>query len=256
MTKGGKWKMKKMILVLLLVLFPAVVFAGEYVLVKGKGVEVCEAYGKNLNSFKPAPLMEHARKINPEFKDFTKPTWEKMYYEHTESKKLFPQIDLFLWEYDVNPAYHNMVREGKSKRTIPKQRAAAWKDYKANRQTLLSVGLPISKIDIDNDGKIENICLDNQPGILLVLNENKTDIDLEKTSLLLQHPRLPPDAEADVSDNVYYDVFIYKQKTYFDFFRRVWEEKGHDSRWVYWLQVFIIENQKTQEMCNFQFKLE
>ncbi len=248
--------MKKMVLVLILFLFPAAVFAGEYVLIKGKGVEVCEEYGKNLNSLNP-PLFRtmYERKLNPEFKDFSKPEWEKLYYEHRESEKLFPKIDLFVWESDADPSHHNFVRKGKNLRNTQKQRTEAWKRYKADRQALLRPGLPISKVDIDNDGKIENIARDSvNNNILLVLNGDKTDIDLKKTALLLQHQSLPVDVEADIYDHVHYDVIIYKNKAYFDLWKDVREEKRDiNSIWGI-LQVFITENQKTEELCTYNYR--
>src|SRR3989344_7316012 len=65
--------------------------AGRYELIKGKGVEVCEAYKKNLESFSdPYPVMACERKINPEFKDFEKPNWEKVDLE--QHRELFRRL--------------------------------------------------------------------------------------------------------------------------------------------------------------------
>ncbi|SPP63019.1 hypothetical protein [Nitrospira lenta] len=52
--------------------------AGEYVLVLGKGIEVCEAFLKNLNSFPGDPPMVCERKVNPKFPEFSKPTWQPL----------------------------------------------------------------------------------------------------------------------------------------------------------------------------------
>lgn len=246
--------MRKLVLVLLLLLFPAVGWAGEYVLEKGKRVEVCEEYGKHLhlvNPVNPARLYtRHEQKFNSQFKDFNKPEWEKYFGSNNE---LFDKVDLFLWESDANPAYHNDVVEGKNLRNSKKQRAGAWKRYKAMRQAILVLGLPISKTDIDNDGKIENVIFDSvNSEILLVLNDDKTDIDFKKTELILQHPRLPPDLVGDsihavyYDVDVYYDMFIYKQKTYFDFWNSTAPSKGI-------VRVFIIENQKTEEICTYNY---
>ncbi len=68
----------------LFVLLPVAGWTGEYVLVKGKGVEVCEEYGKNLNSFPPdtqPPICE--AKINQKFADFKKPKWRKWLKDET-----------------------------------------------------------------------------------------------------------------------------------------------------------------------------
>lgn len=58
--------------------FTDVAHAGRYELIKGKGVEVCEAYEKNLNSFSPSTPMLCERQVNRDFKDFAKPMWEKL----------------------------------------------------------------------------------------------------------------------------------------------------------------------------------
>jgi len=71
--------------------FSEAVQAGRYELIKGKGVEVCEAYKKNLESFPdPYPTMACERKINPEFKDFEKPVWEKVDLE--QHRELFRRL--------------------------------------------------------------------------------------------------------------------------------------------------------------------
>mgnify|MGYP003394163990 FL=1 len=279
--------MIRIFLVFVLLLFPSISFAGQYELVKGKGVEVCEAYGKNLNSLNP-PLAytKLERKLNPEFKDFSKPEWERLYPE--EGKSLFTKINRFLWERDANPIYYFPVTEWKNWRGTPKQYSRAWKHYKGSRQALLAVGLPISSIDIDNNGKIENIALDSvNGGILLVLNDDRTAIDLKKTALVLQHPirkekgkgELTADGRiiSDALHTLSYNVFIYKQQTYFDLYidlsyifieeeSGIWGklqppaitmEKSMKRRKTEpdgILRVFITENQKTEEICVYQFK--
>ena len=67
-------------IVVFILLLPGYVLAGEYVLVKGEGAEVCEVYKKNLNSFNlhNKYVMACERKLNPKFTDFQKPEWQKM----------------------------------------------------------------------------------------------------------------------------------------------------------------------------------
>ena len=88
--------------------------AGHYDLIKSKGMEVCEAYGKNLNSRftyaltgstvtitadKPSRLPFRCdRPLNPEFKDFSKPEWKSMVRWTPETDDLLEKIDRFLWE--------------------------------------------------------------------------------------------------------------------------------------------------------------
>lgn len=65
-----------LVLGLLWLLIADVATAGDYVLVLGKGIEVCEAYLKNLNSFPDDPPMVCERKVNPKFSEFSKPVWQ------------------------------------------------------------------------------------------------------------------------------------------------------------------------------------
>jgi hypothetical protein len=70
----------KLLLIVVFLFLSSISWAGEYMLEKGKGVEVCEAYSKNLNSFNlhSQYVMACERKINPIFADFKKPEWEKL----------------------------------------------------------------------------------------------------------------------------------------------------------------------------------
>ena len=52
--------------------------AGSYLLVVGKGVEVCEAYLENLNSFPKHPPMVCERPLNPSLTDFSRPKWQPL----------------------------------------------------------------------------------------------------------------------------------------------------------------------------------
>lgn len=65
--------------------------AGDYVLMVGKGIEVCEAYLKNLNSFPDDPPMVCERKVNPKFTGFSKPVWQPL--DALEHLDLLEQIE-------------------------------------------------------------------------------------------------------------------------------------------------------------------
>ncbi len=65
--------------------------AGDYVLMLGKGIEVCEAYLKNLNSFPDDPPMVCERKVNPKFSEFSKPIWQPQ--DALEHLNLLEQIE-------------------------------------------------------------------------------------------------------------------------------------------------------------------
>jgi hypothetical protein len=262
--------MKKILMVLFLIFVPALCCADEYVLVKGKGVDVCEAYGSNLNSFGPkGGSMKYKRKINPAYNDFRKPDWlnwdpyaglpgkidgAKLFPE--DNNDLFDEIDRFIWERDVNPFTFLSGADMKNWHGTKKEYKKAWQSYQGNRQT--HVSMPIGQLDIDNDGKMENIVYDEfyERGMFLVLTADKKHIDLKKTAKILQHPPRKTDGVwkftldgkimNDGGHSDYYDAFIYKGKTYFD-----WFEQECDPI-IGRLHVFKTENQKTEEMCIYQ----
>jgi len=259
---------KKMIAIILTLIFaiPASTLADEYVLVKGKGIEVCEDYGKNLNYFKPKISMKYKRQISLDFKDFSKPMWlnwdpilmnvgERMFRDNNQA--LFDEIDLFLWERDINPFMHVLDEDKKNWHGTKMEYEKAWRDYKVNRRAQISK--PIGQLDIDNDGMPENIVYDKfyERGIFLVLTADKKSIDIKKTANLLQHPPRKTDGKWSFAlygsimyaggHKDYYDAFIYKGKTYFD-----WWESECDPI-VGRLRVFKTENQKTEEICIYQY---
>ncbi|MDH5642089.1 MAG: hypothetical protein OEY28_12425 [Nitrospira sp.] len=67
-----------LVLGLLWVLIADLATAGDYVLLVGKGFEVCEAYLKNLNSFPKHPPMVCDRPLNPKLTEFSKPQWQPL----------------------------------------------------------------------------------------------------------------------------------------------------------------------------------
>lgn len=86
-----KSRFKSLVTAAALLLSTAPVLAEQYVLEKGKGVEVCEAYKKNLESFSDRyPVIACERKINPAFTDFEAPYWEKLDLE--KHRELFRRL--------------------------------------------------------------------------------------------------------------------------------------------------------------------
>ena len=166
--------MRRIFLILILLLFPVAVFAGEYVLVKGKGVEVCEEYGKNLNSLQtmsnwPVPF----GKINPEFRDFSKPKWENLMdvWSDRVPRDANPHLKIsdFFWKRDVNPV--EFFRGDASKwRGTKKQYAEAYKRYSFFRHEINPRQVPnnhlVAEIDIDNDSTPEPVYLDQMYPLL------------------------------------------------------------------------------------------
>ncbi|MCK7498079.1 MAG: hypothetical protein MZW92_50755 [Comamonadaceae bacterium] len=177
--------------------------AGQYVLEKGKGIEVCEAYGKNLNSLMDVPnrpSFRGSRPINPEFIDFSKPSRADSHVNDEyfvwadgvsaeDSERFGEEMDRFLWERDINPVYFIPVTDWPKWRGTPEQRKQAWERFVGNRNQWHF--LDIVNVDIDNDGVVEQVAMNARAGIggiLLVLNAKKDGLDMEKTKLVTQHP--------------------------------------------------------------------
>ncbi len=271
----------------MLIATPAV--AGRYELINGQGVEVCEAYEQNLNYREPRGPFQGQRPVNPGFKDFSKPDLKGSYEDPSpENPRSYPEktIDRFLWERDANPVY--WYRGGIAKwRGTPAEYEKAWKTFKFLKRgpgiQLPNRGDLVGEVDIDNDGTPDQVYLDrvddHMGAPLLVLNADRSDIDYERTRLVMQHPshkeqglgelrKLAPGeratAEAEqfgwtpVEDALHgasYDIFIYKNTTYFD----LW--------WIYHpdyqgkldllagkpLRVFVIENGQTRNICSYKY---
>lgn len=270
----------------MLIATPAV--AGRYELINGQGVEVCEAYEQNLNYGEPRGPFQGQRPVNPGSKDFSKPDLKGSYEDPSpENPRSYPEkkIDRFLWERDANPVY--WYRGGIAKwRGTTEQYAQAWKLFSmryAPGHMVASQGHKVGQVDIDNDGVPDNIYL-NQWGAgagasLLVLNADRSDLDYEKTRLVMQHPsrkeqglgdlrKLAPGERAtaeaeqfgwtpveDALRGANYDVFLYKNKAYFD----LWWYSHPDYQGKLDLlvgkplRVFVIENGQTRNICSYKY---
>ena len=79
--------------------------AGRYELIKGRGVEVCEAYEKNLNSLRNPWPMNCEREVSQKFKEFSKPKWQRV--DAIKNFALVWTVDEFL-----QPDLHRQVSEG------------------------------------------------------------------------------------------------------------------------------------------------
>jgi len=277
-------------IVVFIFLLPVYVLAGEYVLVKGEGIEVCEAYRNNLNSFKPRSPMEY-RKLNPQMADFSKPAWvhlDDIRNRIPRDSNLDLHISKFLWDRDVNPAKY--FRDDLSKwRGTKKQLADAYKLFLVLRHEISRWKVPnthlIAEVDIDNDGVLEPVYLDSMydhPTLLLVLKNDYSGIDYKKTKLVMMHPSwkelgrgyyepLRMDAggnEPNDINRIYvavgdalagsiYSVFIFKGKTYFDLwgFPDEYLVSGWRGPFDNYLRVFIAENKNINEICKYKFVL-
>lgn len=296
---SARSRYKALVAAAALLLTTAPVLAGQYVLEKGKGVEVCEAYQKNLNAMIPYGYSaEAARKLQgtvdpagmgylrashpnfPESAGFSRAKLERL-VEFNPPPQALLKIDNFLWERDANPAYYMTEAQRRDWRGTPKQWEQVRPAYDDNRNRRLSVGHRVTRMDIDNDGALDNVYID-QPGsgsALLVLNADLSDVDREKTRLVTVHPSrkeqgagltrpvkkgdwgIPPidikrgyTFTEDSLHDAYYDLFRYKDKTYFDLW---WsghpDFKGKRDIEVGRLRVYTIEQKQTREVCVYRF---
>jgi hypothetical protein len=148
-----------------------------------------------------------------------------------------------------------------------------------SRESRAVIGHLTASVDIDNDGKPEQVYFDQAchslfGSVLIVLTDGLDDLDFKKTDSLLIHPdwktlkknitaRQPKDVHTDPSRasalvNSLYGVFIYHGKSYFDY---AWypsdliagaaDPKDVTTK----IQVFIDESGKTSEVCRLQLNM-
>jgi len=174
--------------------------AGEYLLVLGKGVKVCEAYLRNLNSFPDDPPMVCERKVNPKFPEFSKPTWQSL--NALKHLDLIEQIERWkLYETGFDD---------------PKRREELLTLIKARIENG-TVQLAVTELDIEQNGTITKETVlryenaDCNPANeshfahsvgrqLYALNVDRTQIDLEKSKNINFLGRA--------------DVFLFKDRVY------------------------------------------
>ncbi len=223
----------RLLAVSLLLLLVAPAHAGRYELIKGKGVEVCEAYGRNLNSFNPTEPMICERQIDPQLTQFERPEWKSL--DIWENRNLFWSTRVALGETSgtMTPNVEEWIKE-RSKMPSPKLYTAA--------------------IDIDNDGRIENVLM-YKNGIcgdamfryvtaLLVQQDAEPQINLKKTKPLLNALyRLPYQDDPSFKT---YGVFRYKNIAYFD----VVADRPTESDK---LSVFKLAQGQSTGVCEYRF---
>ena len=189
-----------LVLGLLWLLMADLATAGEYVLVLGKGIEVCEAYLKNLNSFPDDPPMVCERKVNPKFPEFSKPVWQPL--DALKHLDLIEQIER--WK-----PYETGFEDPKRREEILARIKARIENEK--------VQLAVTDLDIEQNGtttketvlryEFANCDPANEsnfaglPGrAFYVLNPEKTQIDVEKSKSFYFALRA--------------DVFLFKDRVY------------------------------------------
>ncbi len=174
--------------------------AGDYVLVLGKGIEVCEAYLKNLNSFPNDPPMVCERKVNPKFPEFSKPTWQPL--DALEHLDLLEQIQ----RQKLSHIEEEYIRN--------REKLIAWfKEHIVSGR----IRLALADIDIEQNGttaketvlqhEYANCDPANESDFsgltgreFYVLNPQKTQIDVEKSKSIHFYDRA--------------DIFLFKDRVY------------------------------------------
>lgn len=215
--------MKKRIIVMmisLILVLPAMSLAGEYILIKGKGVEVCEEYKKNLESFNDPQPMMCERKINPDFKDFEKPSWEKVDLE--EHRELFRR--LLKYHGSTYRIYFGktIAQFGKSTYDDETELNSRIKDHKESGYSFIKH----TRIDIANDTHPVDIlifrernCPDGPPfyaSNLYLLLEDPSVKDAMICSACPAEEQLRKEISLNNGMDTDMDVFRYKGVTYID----------------------------------------
>ncbi len=225
--------------------------AGQYEIIKGKGVEVCEAYEKNLNTFNPKTYpMVCEREINPRMKDFKKPDWVQ------------PSLDQArALEFDMAKLTSQVLNqpEPKSEAEI-KLRTEKDEGWPAKRW--------IVSVDIDNDGTPDTVlkqqdgrCESRVFGVsIAVLSKDGKHYDLNKSQYIdadmsvlvgqLNKDSKPWNrrtaglAKTEFSGYSLYDIFLHKGVAYFD----LWEMNKER------LHVFLRKGGTTRKICTLSLR--
>ncbi len=119
--------------------------AGDYKLVLGKGIEVCEAYLKNLNSFPNDPPMVCERPLNPKLIESSRPKWQPL--EFWPNRHLLRQA---IRQHASNQAYTDEEFEKRD----------PYDKWEANMQGRLSeraMTFHTAKLHVDQDGTEETV---------------------------------------------------------------------------------------------------
>jgi hypothetical protein len=128
------------VLGLLWLLMADLATAGDYVMVVGKGFEVCEAYFKNLNSFPNHPPMVCERPLNPKLTAFSKPGWQPV--------DILQNLDLLRLVEQTLRGLTDEQFDAKKEEWLAQTREAV-------ERHLLT--LSTASLDVDRDGKEETV---------------------------------------------------------------------------------------------------
>ncbi len=248
--------------VLLFAFTAAPAVAGRYELIKGKGVEVCEAYEKNLNSFNPSTPMLCERLVSPIFPDFAKPAWEKLILEQSATINIeTAERSLSSMSKNYRPPKEPMSE--RIRKSIEQIAASHNDSYPYTMQRV--------SIDIANNGRSVLIAREMHgkcggvgiPMVVLrTIDKNATNPTLKNVleSAMFRSENaqvetspgkyLPVTKREPLGSVMYPDIFHYKDGWYFD----IWAtQRGSSDLHVGHLYVFQHRNGKTSELCELSF---
>ena len=238
----------KLIILLFVFLKPAcAVNAVVYEIVKGKGVDVCEAYKKNLESFGEKEPMICERKINPEMKEFSKPKWKKVNLE--EHKEFLRRL------LKYNTAIRDQFRRTVEDDVTTFKGELNYHKIRNYRYILQS------SFDIDNDGEKNDLiyykggsCPDESAsyyfGNIYVLSKNPPQgiVDWMINDKNMAEKLLRKKISSSLGEFETMDIFKYKNKVYVDRFcgiKNLHKNCMNNNE----LKVYKIQNTTAYEVC-------
>jgi hypothetical protein len=219
----------------------------DYIVEKGRDIDLCEKYKDNLNVGNPKSAYQTERPISSSFPDFKSAEW----YRFPDGTSLSADaIVEFFWKRDVNPVQYIQDTQYASWQGSKQQIQAAKRSY-INRIGSeedgfdQSVSFKFAEVDLDNDGIPERILQfkpDPYSSLLLILRPDLSEIDKDKSRLVLRHApwgtkssiafRKAQGARSlepieDALHGAYYGIFTFRGKTYFDLW---WFSDAHMAR--------------------------
>jgi len=166
--------------------------------VKGKGLSVCTAYEKTLNSAWPRLPFVCGRPASKAL-GITKPKWS--FYGRGSGPTMgmtyeaFNAYSNYLWQHDVNPVRYFHYEKVSDWKGTPGQYREAHKHFEYDRDSRWQQGNKpgIADFDIDNDGKTEHVYYEQNCGSVwgdqyAVLSSDYKTIDERKTTLVTPYP--------------------------------------------------------------------
>jgi len=149
-------------------------------LLKGSGIPICESYTDWIERRQPTDSASPFRV-----------DLGQRYVGLESEWFLLTKVEDYVWERDVNPANNVQVDQVPQWQGTLEQRARARELFhKRFEMDLAGHGYQIGLVDVDNNAVAENVFFSSRQSgsTLVVLNEDKTDVDVEKTEKILAHP--------------------------------------------------------------------